>query len=312
MGFIIDHWDFNSAPAQQATLDASPLEVNHWYHCERLSPELRTWLISNGIPESTVKQLLADETRPSFHQYDADNFMLILRGINMNDNDTPENMLSVRILYYQGTLISTRKVPSRSIFEIRQALQNQTGPGDLSGLLMQIIDGLSSKIDLYLEEIDDAINTFDINDSDTHQAIDTQKALLRIKRFIRPQLYAIRDFSESETSPMQQRAHQAHYALNNITRINETIDFYLGELDLIRDEIRHLHEEQVNQNSYLFTVVAAIFLPTSFLTGLLGINIGGIPGTDNSSAFLWFCLGLLVIFGAEVWLLRYLKFFNKN
>ncbi len=312
MGFMIDHWDFNASPAIQQPLDDSKLQPNHWYHCERMNPDLRSWLLNNGIPDSTVEHLLADETRPSFHQYDTDNFMLILRGINMNSNDTPENMLSVRILYYNGTLISTRKIPSRSILEIRQALEKQKGPNDLSELLLQIIDGLSSKIDLYLEDIDAAINAFDINDSTTHDAIDTQKALLRIKRFIRPQLYAIRDFSESETSPMQQHEHHAHYALNNITRINETIDFYLGELDLMRDEIRHLHDEQVNQNSYLFTVVAAIFLPTSFLTGLLGINIGGIPGTENPSAFIWFCLGLLVIFGAEIWLLRYLKFFNKN
>ncbi len=312
MGFMIDHWDFNASPATQQALDASPMQTNHWYHCERMNPELRDWLLDNNIPDSTVDHLLADETRPSFHQYDADNFMLILRGINMNSNDTPENMLSVRILYYNGILISTRKIPSRSILEIRQSLEKQNGPQDLSELLLQIIDGLSNKIDLYLEDIDAAINAFDITDSDTHDAIDTQKALLRIKRFIRPQLYAIRDFSESETSLMLQHEHHAHYALNNITRINETIDFYLGELDLMRDEIRHLHDEQVNQNSYLFTVVAAIFLPTSFLTGLLGINIGGIPGTEDSSAFLWFCLGLLVIFGAEIWLLRYLKFFNKN
>ncbi|WP_456296250.1 zinc transporter ZntB [Vibrio sp. AK197] len=312
MGFMIDHWDFSVFPAQQQPLESEPLQTNHWYHCERMSPELRTWLLDNGIPESTVDQLLADETRPSFHQYDADNFMLILRGINMNSNDTPDNMLSVRILYYQGILISTRKIPSRSILEIRQALEKKSGPGDLAELLLQIIDGLSSKIDLYLEGIDNAINAFDINDSETYKAIDTQKALLRIKRFIRPQLYAIRDFSESEISPLIQHEHHAHYALNNITRINETIDFYLGELDLIRDEIRHLRDEQVNQNSYLFTVVAAIFLPTSFLTGLLGINIGGMPGMEDGNAFWWFCAALMVIFGAEIWLLRYLKFFNKG
>jgi len=46
---------------------------------------------------------------------------------------------------------------------------------------------------------------------------------------------------------------------------------------------------------YLLSIVAAIFLPLGLLTGLLGINVGGIPGSENHLAFAFVCLILVII-----------------
>jgi zinc transporter len=49
---------------------------------------------------------------------------------------------------------------------------------------------------------------------------------------------------------------------------------------------------------YMLSVLAAIFLPLGFLTGLLGINVGGFPGAENPWAFLLFLLflaGIVVV-----------------
>ncbi|WP_440888310.1 CorA family divalent cation transporter [Vibrio sp. WZ-1] len=312
MGFMIEHWDFLSENPTKQENSSEKIEPHHWYHCERGHVATRDWLEFNTIPRSTIDNLLADESRPSFHQLDRENFLLILRGINMNANASPEDMLSIRILYYNGALISTRKTPSRAIMDIREALAEQKGPQSLASLLNHIIDGLNGKIDTYLDVIENTLNEFDVSDESTYKHISAQKALMSIKRFIRPQQYAIRDLIESEAPLVITRPHQYRFAHNNIIRINETIDFFLGEVELFQEEIRHRREQKTNKNSYLFTLVATIFLPTSFLTGLLGINIGGIPGVDSTMAFTWFCVALGVIFGLEVILLKYLGFTSKN
>ena len=53
--------------------------------------------------------------------------------------------------------------------------------------------------------------------------------------------------------------------------------------------------------------VAAIFLPLGLLTGLLGINVGGIPGANTSWAFWAVCglLGMTTVF--QLWLFKRLK-----
>ena len=51
---------------------------------------------------------------------------------------------------------------------------------------------------------------------------------------------------------------------------------------------------------YILSIISAIFLPLSFLTGLLGINIGGIPGAENENAFYIFSLILVFIISVQL------------
>jgi len=60
----------------------------------------------------------------------------------------------------------------------------------------------------------------------------------------------------------------------------------------------------MNRRMYVVSIVTGIFLPLGLLTGLLGINVGGIPGTESKWAFSVFCLLLLGMAGAEVWLFK--------
>lgn len=140
----------------------------------------------------------------------------------------------------------------------------------------------------------------------------THKSLLKLKRFIKPQQYALDDYLNSEVALAQSQHLRLRHSVNTVTRINETLDFFLSELEIIKGELRQYHAEKMNQNTYLFSVIAAIFLPTSFLTGLLGVNVGGIPGTESPIAFGLFCTGLGLIFGLEFWILRRLRFFDNQ
>jgi zinc transporter len=51
----------------------------------------------------------------------------------------------------------------------------------------------------------------------------------------------------------------------------------------------------------VLSIIAAIFLPLGFLTGLLGVNLGGIPGANNELGFAIFALGLAAIGGFVAW-----------
>jgi len=55
--------------------------------------------------------------------------------------------------------------------------------------------------------------------------------------------------------------------------------------------------------------VAALFLPLGFLTGLLGINVGGIPGAENPYSFWIFCGILVVLLTTQVWVFLVKKWF---
>jgi zinc transporter len=62
---------------------------------------------------------------------------------------------------------------------------------------------------------------------------------------------------------------------------------------------------------FRLSLVAAVFLPLSLLTSLLGINVNGIPGAQSRWAFLVVCLILLTLGGMES-LFFYRRYLRKG
>ena len=76
---------------------------------------------------------------------------------------------------------------------------------------------------------------------------------------------------------------------------------------MTQEELNNRLAEHMNKTMYVLSIVAGIFLPLGLLTGLLGINIGGIPGTESPWAFTVFCILLAGIAGGLVWLFKRMK-----
>jgi zinc transporter len=101
--------------------------------------------------------------------------------------------------------------------------------------------------------------------------------------------------------------------------IRETTDRlsrYLEDLDSCRDraavvfeELTSRMSEEMNKRMYVLSVVAALFLPLGFLTGLFGINVGGIPLAENPSGFFEIILLLIIIVGLQVVLFKWKRWF---
>ena len=49
-----------------------------------------------------------------------------------------------------------------------------------------------------------------------------------------------------------------------------------GQLRQLRDEIDLQQEQRTNQNLYLLSVITALLLPPTLVTGFLGMNTGGL------------------------------------
>jgi zinc transporter len=94
-----------------------------------------------------------------------------------------------------------------------------------------------------------------------------------------------------------------------LTRYLEDLDAARERAAVTQEELVSRLSEQMDNRMYVLSVVAAIFLPLGFLTGLLGINVGGIPGAEYKAAFAIFCTFLgaiaiieLIIFRKKKWM----------
>jgi zinc transporter len=91
---------------------------------------------------------------------------------------------------------------------------------------------------------------------------------------------------------------------DRMTRFVEDLDLVRERAVVVQEELVSRLSEKMDRTMYVLSIVAAIFLPLGFLTGLLGINVGGIPGADYKGSFLIFSVILICIVAFQVWFFR--------
>lgn len=307
--FFITGWSFVDTIGELPEPPPGPLAAGCWYHFQRDAEDAESRLRAAEIPLSAIHSVLAEDTRPRFEPLGNGNFLLNLRGVNLNQGEMPDDMLSIRILFYNGVLISTRKFPSRAIADIRNELAKGTGPRDLAEVLVAIIDKLHRRIEDFVEPAEALIaGQEDEHSTEESELMPLNKRLIKLRRFLKPQRFALEDMLETLPALLADKRLALANARDTAARINESIDFYLEHIALIGQYQARWHSEKVNRNTYLLSILSGVFLPISFLTGLFGINIAGMPGVENPLAFAIFSVSLTILVAVEVMLLKRWRF----
>ncbi len=124
-----------------------------------------------------------------------------------------------------------------------------------------------------------------------------RKRVAIFRRYVTPQRTVLKKLHE-HSSPCLCSEQQQHLGeeLDRVTRYVEELEELATRMQILNEEVRNSHAERLNRLAYVFSVVATIFLPLGFLTGLLGINVGGIPGVEHPYAF-WIFTALCVVLG---------------
>ena len=89
---------------------------------------------------------------------------------------------------------------------------------------------------------------------------------------------------------------------NRTRRIVEELDATRDRLAALQEQIVADRTQVLGRNSYILSIVAAIFLPLGFLTGLFGVNVAGMPGTETEAAF-WVLTSFSAISGVVLFLI---------
>ena len=63
---------------------------------------------------------------------------------------------------------------------------------------------------------------------------------------------------------------------------------------LLQEELSARNAEESNRQLYVLSILSALFLPPTFITGLFGMNVKGLPFPDDPNGFLYVC-GLSVV-----------------
>ena len=305
-------------------LDAPVLDTGRdewvWLHFDRSQPGTVAWLRDSGLSEPLVDALLEEETRPRHALLD-DGALVILRGVNLNHGAEAHDMISVRAFVSARAVISLRRDRIFAIQDLRELYERACGddthdddPATPTELLGAIVEGMTDRIAATVSELEDALDAleerFDDDDPEAVRGdvIELRRRALPMKRYLAPQREALAAFARADADfiASETRTLIAEEAERTV-RLVEALDALRERAGLLQEEIAGAIADRMNRNTYSLSIVAAIFLPLGFLTGLLGINVGGMPGADTPWAF-WAVVALCVVLSlAGLWLLKKLR-----
>ena len=288
-----------------------------WVHLDVNAPKTREWLELevSYLDPIILDALLAGETRPRILEFEK-GVLLILRGINLNENAEPEDMISIRLWVDQSRIITLQRRPLKAVGEICERLKAGRGPKDSGGFITTLSARLFERMEPIFSELDDRLDHIEEKVMETpgaeHRSEITsiRKEAIMYRRYIAPQRDVMTHLRISEQvwlSQMDKRRLQE--SLDHVVRYIEDLDTMRERAQIIKDELTNALSDKMNKNLYMLSVIAAIFLPLGFLTGLLGINVGGIPGSDNGNAFYLFCAILAGIMTLQILIFKKLKWF---
>ncbi|WP_017901895.1 zinc transporter ZntB [Pseudomonas asplenii] len=293
-------------------------EESLWLHWDRSHPQTRTWLRhSSGLSEFSCNLLLEENTRPRLLPLPDSELLLFLRGVNLNPGAEPEDMVSVRIFASARQVISLRLRPLRATDELLAQLEEGQGPKTASELILYIAQHLTMKVQDLVGELSEVVDAEEEKADSDERYCPEHGAVLQIrrraaglKRFLAPQ----RDIFGQLT-----RIRLPWFADDDAdywNELNNSLTRYLEELELTRERVGLLLDaedrrlnQHMNKIMYRFGIITGIFLPMSFLTGLLGINVGGIPGSQDPYGFVIACLLIVAVALGQWWLFRRLRWF---
>lgn len=284
-----------------------------WYHFNGSEETTENSLLDKLLPNPIVyREMLSNETRPSIKSYN-DGFLIILRCMNYNPESDPEDMVALHIWIKGNTVITVRK---EKVFATDDIINNIKGGHSIKGsgeMLIQLLNNINSRIGFITAEIEDQVDELEeiviegrIGDIRTELSRIRRK-IISIRRYIVPQKEVLSRLAMENSIFIDEREKwSARDESEKLIRIIEDMDMVRERGSLIHEEINNKISENMNKTMYSFSIVATIFLPLGFITGLLGINVGGMPGVNSPIAFFIVCFICFILFIFEF------LFFRRN
>jgi len=286
-----------------------------WLHLDRTVDGVEAWLRDEaGIDEETAALLVSNETRPRAF-CEGSRLVAVLCGVNLNPGSELEDMIAFQIWSDGARVLTFRRRPLQTPRAVYAQLVGGSGavarPG---GLVAELIAQLTARLSVAAVAISDQIDALE----DAHRRGEAEGALDRITE-IRRDCLALRRYMSPQHEALGATAAAAPDWFSDADRraVDESRDRLARFLDnlevskesalVLQDDLNNRAARDSSRTMYVLSVVAAIFLPLSFVTGLLGINVGGMPGVDSGGAF-WLTVALLAaILVVQLYIFRRLK-----
>jgi len=287
-GFRISGSEIAALSPRQAVTATGELV---WIHLTSSNEEAEAWLRGDaGLPDYIVESLIAAETRPRCDQI-GEGALLNLRGRSSDMMPMSDPLASVRIWATAGRVISVTRRPLTAVTLVCDLVKagKVRDPGDL---IAEFAVAITEELDPEVADLGDVLDDCEAQ-LDPAMVFELRRTVTRVRsqaigyrRFLSPQRAALEKLAALPVGWLRDddRLHLAA-AADRAARMAEELEAIRERAALTHEALTDLRAEQIDARALVISIVAMVFLPLTFLTGLLGMNVKGIPYAERPWAF---------------------------
>jgi zinc transporter len=254
-------------------------------------------------------------TRPRAISYNHSLFLYI-RDIPPDDKEriSYQDSISIRVWVKDNKIITAESSRCSPLDDLLFSIENFNPPKTTQDFIIKLLNLVT---DNYLHLVYsirdrlDAIEDETLDNTDAGNRVEINKirrSFILLKRYLVPQRDAINKIIENEHGIFdKQKILSLKSSYNKNVKVIEDIDADKARADVINEDILSNAQERLSKRMYILTITAILFMPLGFITGLLGINVGGIPGAHFKYAFAITCIIVIGILAAQIFYLKLRK-----
>ncbi len=285
------------AANEREALPASP----YWLHFNLADTRATNWISACAhIPEGARELLLDSDAHIRSENFDM-GLALIVGDLFHHFKEDPEDVGVLRLYLNNNFLITGRGHPLKSVDRLRHELFEGLIISNSVDLFARLIYDIGDSIHNVIKQLNDRVD--DAEDQILAGQLHNQGSKLgQIRRL----LARLRRLLSANRQALQHALpHISRWSKHDISELRQAVEHLestIQDLELVQERTRLLQEEiagrmseATNRNLYILSIVTVTLLPINLITGIFGMNTGGLPwGQDDPSGFWWVIFFMII------------------
>jgi zinc transporter len=280
-----------------------------WLHFNLADRRARDWLSEEAqLPEQAREALLEDDTHVHVQTWPS-GFVAVLRDLEHRTSGSESRFSTFAVFVDARRIVSVRRHPLETFDRLRHELSTGLELPSTVALFEHLIECLAEtfeqlvdKLATTVEEAEDSILAGHSKEQGT-ELRQVRWLLARVRREARANRGSLVRLPSHLPACGADRQQSLAAAVDRFAGVAQDLELVEERARLMQEEIAGRLGEATNRNLYLLSTVTVALLPITLITGIFGMNVGGLPWMNDPHGFAHTMLIIGVAVGIALWVI---------
>ena len=274
------------------------------------SPHFKHWL-QEHLDGAAAEGLTATDQHARCTVID-DRALVVLRVLRSRTDPEELSKQTMSFWLEKNRVIIASKLALTELINVAQWQKSKHAPLSPADLIARMGTRAADRIEPLVEHLGDMLDTIEdgmMSERDEDDARDRltrlRRSLINVRRLLWPQRDVLNTLEIEDLWFLTARDRaRLKEASARSARLGDELQVLAERAALIHEQFLDTRAERLNKTILVLTAATVVAMPMTVVSGLLGMNVAGIPFSQNPEAFWFVVVGLALLGTAIVWFMR--------